>query len=284
MSRIFVIGSINTDLCFRAPYFPKQGETLTGSGFFTARGGKGANQAVAAARLGGKVVMGGCVGDDTFGREALDALKKDGVDVSTIRVVPGTPTGTAVIVLTDGDNRILLDPGANAKLTEADVDRTLAGAKPGDILLAPLENPIPVIGYALQKGRERGMFVMLNPAPANRDILPYVSFCDLILPNETETELLGGEDALRALGTDVLITLGGKGYSINGTVFPCPKITPVDTTAAGDTFCGGLSAGLSHGETLENAARFGSRAASLACTRAGAQPSIPTKTEVESWK
>ena len=284
MSRIFVIGSINTDLCIRAPYFPKQGETLTGSGFFTARGGKGANQAVAAARLGGEVVMGGCVGDDTFGREALDALKKDGVDVSMIRVVPGTPTGTAVIVLTDGDNRILLDPGANAKLTEADVDRTLAGAKPGDILLAPLENPIPVIGYALKRGRELGMFVMLNPAPANRDILPYVSFCDLILPNETETELLGGKAALRALGTDVLITLGSKGYSINGTVFPCPKITPVDTTAAGDTFCGGLCAALSYGETLENAARFGSRAASLACTRAGAQPSIPTKAEVENWK
>ena len=156
MKKIFIVGSINTDLVITAPYMPQKGETLTGSGFFTARGGKGANQAVAAARLGGDVVMCGYVGDDGFGKEAIESLKKDGVDVSHVRVVENTPTGTAVIVVTDGDNRIILDKGANACLTETDIDGALAEAEAGDIYLTQLENPIEVIGYGLKRRKKRG--------------------------------------------------------------------------------------------------------------------------------
>ena len=180
MKKIFVVGSINTDLVIKAPYIPKKGETLTGGGFFTARGGKGANQAVAAARLGGKVHMCACVGDDLFGQEALESLKKDGVDVSCVRVVEKTPTGTAVIVVVDGDNQIILDKGANEGLSKEDIDRLLEKATAGDIYLTQLENPIEVVGYGLQKAKEKGLLVILNPAPANKEIAPYLQYCDMV--------------------------------------------------------------------------------------------------------
>jgi ribokinase len=263
---------------------PKNGETLTGEGFFTAHGGKGANQAVAAARLGGNVIMCACVGNDGFGKDSLLALKNEGIDTSHVRTVDGVATGTAVIVVVDGDNRIILDKGANDCLTEKDIDRALETAQEGDIFLTQLENPIPIVGYALKKAKEKGMFVILNPAPANKDIFPYLEYCDLLTPNESETELLGGVDVLlKKVGT-LLVTLGSKGFKIvekeKENLFPCKKITPVDTTAAGDTLCGGLAACLSNGGTLEQAARFGSAAATIACTRKGAQPSIPKKSEV----
>ncbi len=283
--KIFIVGSINTDLAIQTPKMPQKGETITGSGFFIAHGGKGANQAVAAARLGGDVVMCGCVGKDDFGTSALASLQADGVDTRHIRRVDA-PTGTAVIVLSEGDNRIILDKGANACLTEKDIDDTLAEAKEGDIYLTQLENPIEVIGYGLKKAREKGLFVVLNPAPANCDIKPYVQYCNLITPNETETELLGGREELLGLAETLLVTLGSKGFAIltkeGEKTFPCQKIKPVDTTAAGDTLCGGLVAAFSESGDLESAAQFGSKAATIACTRQGAQPSIPTKEEVLS--
>ncbi|MBO6263263.1 MAG: ribokinase [Clostridia bacterium] len=266
------------------PYMPKAGETLTGSGFFTAHGGKGANQAVAAARLGGDVIMCGCVGDDDFGVSAVEALKNDGVDVSHIRKVGGVPTGTAVIIIENGDNRIILDKGANEELTEKDIDDVLSMAGEGDIYLTQLENPIEVIGYGLKKAKEKGLFVALNPAPANKGIIPFIKYCDLITPNETETEILGGEKKLLENIDTLLITLGSKGFKIvtkdGEKVYPCIKVKAVDTTAAGDTLCGGLAAMLSKGESIENAAKFGSKAASIACTKKGAQSSIPTVSEV----
>ena len=278
MKKIIVVGSINTDLVIKAPYMPQTGETLTGSGFFTAHGGKGANQAVAAARLGGNVVMCGCVGNDDFGKSAIDSLKADGVDVSHVKVVDGVPTGTAIIIVENGDNRIILDKGANACLTEADIDNVLQTASSGDIYLTQLENSIDVIGYGLKKAREKGMFVVLNPAPANRDIEKYLKYCNLITPNESETELFGGKQALKAQAEEVLITLGSKGFEVGEKVYPCIKVeNVVDTTAAGDTLCGGLVASLSFGANLVDSAKFGSKAASIACTRYGAQPSIPTK-------
>ena len=281
---MFVIGSINTDLVITAPYFPKKGETLTGSGFFTAHGGKGANQAVAAARAGGNVYMCGCVGDDGFGKEALEALRSDGIDTRYVRTVNNCPTGTAVIVVTDGDNRIILDAGANAQLCREDIDRALCEAEEGDIYLTQLENPIDVIGYGLKRAREKGMYVILNPAPANTDVSPFLKYCHLITPNETETELFGGREALMGLCDTLLITLGGKGFEINDRQgrrsYECIKITPVDTTAAGDTLCGTLATQLAQGEELDAAARYASLTASIACTRKGAQPSIPTKDEV----
>ena len=284
MKKIIVVGSINTDLVIKAPYMPQTGETLTGSGFFTAHGGKGANQAVAAARLGGNVVMCGCVGNDDFGKSAIDSLKADGVDVSHVKVVDGVPTGTAIIIVENGDNRIILDKGANACLTEADIDNVLQTASSGDIYLTQLENSIDVIGYGLKKAREKGMFVVLNPAPANRDIEKYLKYCNLITPNESETELFGGKQALKAQSEEVLITHGSKGFEVGEKVYPCIKVeNVVDTTAAGDTLCGGLVASLSFGANLVDSAKFGSKAASIACTRYGAQPSIPTKEEVDNF-
>ena len=287
MNKIFIVGSINTDLVITTPYMPKAGETLTGSGFFVAHGGKGANQTVAAARLGGKVFMCGCVGDDEFGASSIKNFEKDGIDVSHIRTIENVPTGTAVIIVENGDNRIILDKGANAYLSKNDIDNILEKAEVGDIYLTQLENSVEVIGYGLQKAKEKGMYVILNPAPANKDIIPFLDYCDLITPNEIEAEILGGKDFLLSKCNKVLITLGGDGFSIcdkeKEKHYNCIKITPVDTTAAGDTLCGGLVAKLSMGDTLASAALFGSRAASIACTKKGAQPSIPTLEEVENF-
>lgn len=285
MKKIFVVGSINTDFNISSPYMPEKGETVTGGGFFTARGGKGANQATASARLGGKTYMCACVGDDTFGEEAKKSLSESGADVSNVRTVASTPTGTAVILLSQGDNRIILDKGANESLSREDIGNALKSAESGDILLCQLENPVDVVGYALEKGKALGMTVILNPAPANRAAAKYLGFCDILIPNETELELLGGRDEIRkSFPGDLIVTLGGDGFEINGKRYPCPKVNVVDTTSAGDTFCGGLAARLSLGDSLESAAIYGSRAASIACSRLGAQPSIPTADEVETFK
>ena len=287
MKKIFVIGSINTDLVIHAPYMPQRGETLTGDGFFTARGGKGANQAVAAARLGGDVVMCACVGDDSFGKDAVASLKAEGIDVSHVRIIENAPSGTAVIVVVDGDNRIILDRGANALMTEKDVDGVLKTAQKGDVMLVQLENPVEVIGYALKRGREKGMYVVLNPAPANEGIAPYLENCDLVIPNETEAEILGGRKELAARVKNLIVTVGGDGFEYyrdgQPEKYPCIPVKAVDTTAAGDTFCGGLCMRLAAGDDLITAAKFGGAAASLACTRKGAQPSIPTARETEQF-
>ena len=191
-------------------------------------------------------------------------------------------------MVTDGENRIILDKGANACLTEGDIDKFLQNAEEGDIYLTQLENPIDVIGYGMKKAKEKGMYVVLNPAPANIEIRPYLCYCDLITPNETELEILGGkQEILNNTNAKLLVTLGSKGYSIQTKdgedTYPCIKVKAVDTTAAGDTLSGGLCVKLSQGESLEVAAAFGSKAASIACTRKGAQPSIPTATEVENY-
>lgn len=287
MKKIFIVGSVNTDLVITASHAPQAGETVMGSDFFTARGGKGANQAVAAARLGGKVLMCGRIGNDLFGKEALAAMQADNIDVRHVKIAEDRSTGTAVIVITDGNNRIILDKGANAALSERDIDDFLSEATPGDIFLTQQENPVSIVGYGLKRAKEKGMFVILNPAPADKGILPYLAYCDLIAPNETESEILGGRDFLLQKVPVVLTTLGEKGFEIatNDGVktYPCIKIRPVDTTAAGDTLCGGLAAKLAEGATVEQAALFGSKAASVACTKKGAQPSIPTLEELNSY-
>lgn len=283
-NRLFILGSINTDLVINTPYVPNKGETLIGSGFFTAHGGKGANQAVAAARSGAKVIMCGALGNDDFGKSARQSLLDEGIDCRHIKTVDGVSSGIAVIVLSSGDNRIILDVGANHKITEKDVDEFLKESKKGDIFLAQLETPISVTGYALKRAKELGLTVILNPAPANKDIIPYLDFVDILTPNENECELLGGVEKLLKKGMTLIVTLGEKGFRIindkNDCTYPCIKIKPVDTTAAGDTFCGAMIAQLLEGKALEEAAKFGSKAASIACTRKGAQPSIPTKEEV----
>lgn len=288
MKKIFVVGSLNSDLVIHAPYMPVGGETLMGSDFATNNGGKGANQACACAKLGGEIYMCGCVGNDGFGNSLIESLQNDGVHTDYIRKIDNIPTGVAVIVVTEGENRIILNSGANAHLTEKDIDKMLHIASEGDIYLTQLENPIPVIGYGLKKAHEKGLFVVLNPAPANVEIKEYLKYVDLIIPNETELEILGGIDKLNSYGIRTIITtLGSKGYEIctqgNKKRYPCISVKVVDTTAAGDTACGGLCAMLSKGEEIEDAIRFGSRAASIACSRHGAQKSVPTLDEVLNY-
>lgn len=288
MKKIFVVGSLNSDLVIHAPYMPVGGETLMGSNFATNNGGKGANQACACAKLGGEIYMCGCVGNDGFGSALIESLKNDGVHTDYIRKIDNIPTGVAVIVVTEGENRIILDSGANAHLTEKDIDQMLDIASEGDIYLTQLENPIPVIGYGLKKAHEKGLFVVLNPAPANVKITEYLKYVDLIIPNETELEILGGIDKLNSYGIKTIVTtLGSKGYEIctqgSKKRYPCISVKVVDTTAAGDTACGGLCAMLSKGEKIEDAIRFGSRAASIACSRHGAQKSVPTLDEVLNY-
>lgn len=288
MKRIFVVGSLNMDLCIESPYMPKAGETITGSGFMTNGGGKGANQTVAAAKLGGMVRMCGVVGNDSFGQVLVNNLSLVGADTSHIRISNDAPTGIAVIVITDGNNRIILDKGANALLSEKDVDEFLSEASAGDIYLTQLENPIDVIGYGLTVAKEKGMLTILNPAPANKEILRFLPFVDLITPNETELEIFGGKDELFSQGVKTIVTtLGAEGYEIankcGAKKYPCIKVNVADTTAAGDTLCGGLSVGLAAGKSLEEACAFGSRAATIACTKKGAQSSIPTYKEVVDY-
>ena len=289
MKNIFVVGSLNSDLVIHAPYMPVGGETLMGSDFETNNGGKGANQACACARLGGSVYMCGCVGNDDFGQGLISSLSADGVKTEFIRKVDNVPTGVAIIVVTKGENRIILDSGANARLTKGDIDKMLSVAKAGDIYLTQLENPISVVGYGLKKAKEKGLFVVLNPAPANVEIKEFLKYVDLIVPNETEREILGGLEGLDGYGIKTVITtLGAQGYEIytqgEAKRYPCIEVSVVDTTAAGDTACAGLCVGLSKGDTLENAIAFGSKAASIACTRRGAQKSVPTLDEVLSYK
>lgn len=286
MKRVFILGSVNTDLVITATRFPEQGETVSGKDFFVARGGKGANQAVACARSGGKTLFCGCVGDDAFGKEALSSLQKEGIDVRNVKVVPNCPSGTALIVLIDGNNRIIVNSGANARIEQKDVDDFLSRAEDGDIFLTQAEIPTEIVLYALKKAKEKGLYTILNPAPAAEKLLPCLPYCDLITPNETEAKILGGKDVLSRVPV-VLTTLGENGYEIATEKeirnYPCKKITPVDTTGAGDTFCGALAARLSINVDLFDAARFGSAAATLACTKKGAQPSIPTLQETTNF-
>ena len=285
MKKIYILGSVNTDLSITADRFPRVGETLVGRDFVCSHGGKGLNQAIAAARLGGTVKMCACVGDDVFGEEAIKLLNKEGVDTECIIKRNNLPTGSAMITLVNGQNSIIISGGANQSITVEQISAFLKDANEGDIFLTQLENNIYATGKALALAKSKKMFVVLNPAPANKKIVPFLQYCDLITPNETEVDLMGGEDNLKKLVPNILITLGPKGYKIINKevneVFPCIKVEVVDTVAAGDTLCGGLVAELAAGASLLDAARFGSKAASISCTKRGAEASIPEKELVE---
>ncbi len=292
MKNIFILGSLNTDLVIKSPYMPKNGETLTGNGFKINFGGKGANQATAAGKLGAKVFMGGVVGNDSFGTDMLSNLKAQNVNVDNIRTA-NTNSGTAVIIVVDGDNRIILDGGANNELTLSDAETLLQHATEGDIFITQLENPIEVIGEAMKLAKQKGLFVILNPAPANKAIGKYLNYVDLFIPNESELELFTKscgtiEERAKMLNVpEVIVTLGGKGqyyYSENKQfIKQTIKVKVVDTTAAGDTFCGSLAYKLSLGEDIEKAVEFAGIVASIACTKEGAQCSIPTLDQVNSF-
>lgn len=291
--RIYVLGSLNCDFTIRSPHFPSAGETVAGSDFLLTAGGKGANQAYACARLGGEVRMAGAVGKDTFGDLLLASLESAGTDVTHIR--RGKNTGAAVIVVSDGENRIVIDAGANGEVRPSDADALLSDAREGDIFLTQLEIPIPTVGYALRLAKVKGMFTVLNPAPYHAGVGELVGACDLITPNEGELRALGGEEdlmkaaekLLRFGAGGVIVTLGGDGskYISKEEVFTAEARTfgkTVDTTAAGDTYCGALCVKLAEGAAISEAMRFASVCAGIAVTRRGAQASIPTRAEADA--
>lgn len=294
---IVTIGSINIDLIATMPRLPLPGETVHGTAFSTAAGGKGANQALAARRAGAQTIMVGAAGQDEFADGALKLLKDGSVDLSRVASVPG-PTGVAVIFVGgSGENVIAVIPGANGTISPSQfADLPLAR---GDVMLLQLEIPFATVSAAIAKAKGGGSTSLLNIAPFDKACVPMMSEADITIANETEFALAAAEMALDGTtleekmrtfatrtGRSVIVTLGADGaVAATGTEFhavPSLKITPVDTVGAGDTFCGYLAAGLHSGLSLPDAMRLAAAAGSLACLKPGAQPSIPTLDEVQA--
>ena len=301
-ANVVVIGSLNMDLVTRAPRLPRGGETLIGHSFTTVSGGKGANQAVAAARLGAHVAMVGCVGNDDYGVQLRDALLAEQIDCQAVSIVDDS-SGVALIVVDDNSqNAIVIVAGANGAMTPAVIDRFDAVLQNAEVIICQLEIPDATVGYALKRARALGKTVILNPAPASRPLpADWFAAIDYLIPNESEAAALSGlpVDSLQtaesaashliSLGAGkVIITLGAEGSLFaNGKGFehfPAPKVKAVDTTAAGDTFVGGFAAALASGKSEAEAIRYGQIAAALSVTRAGAQPSIPNMSDVQAFK
>jgi ribokinase len=298
MPNILVAGSLNADLVVRTPRFPQPGETLSGEDLHVIPGGKGANQAVAAARHGAQVSMLGRVGQDNFGDFLLENLKSNEVDTEYVRRFEAS-TGTAIIVVdSSGQNSIVLSPGANGQVTEQDMqDASFSDFK---LLLLQLEIPTPAVVAAAQRARQNGLRVILNPAPARELPEELIALTDYLIPNESELGLLSGmevqdipsaERAARSLlergvGTTI-VTLGSQGALIvtgeQVTHVESFKVDVVDTTAAGDSFIGGFAYKLLESQDLQEAVRYGCACGALAVTQFGAQPSLPTNEEVERF-
>ena len=298
LRKALVFGSMNMDLSICCSRIPAAGETIDGDSFITNPGGKGANQAVAAARMGAPVIMVASVGDDTFGSVLVGCLEGADIDTSFVRVETNVPTGTATIIRTDGDNRIILDHGANYCCSFEDVRCVIdsVGA-PGDVFLTQFECEPAATAEALAYAHGRGLFTMVNPAPA-RDIHPeFWGFVDYVCMNETECEAITGdypfgpEDAslaahkIAAFGVkQIVITLGSKGsygYDRGEEFFvPAQKVRAVDTTAAGDTFIGSMVSANLMGMPFKEAMELATRASAITVQRPGAQQSIPSLNEV----
>lgn len=299
MNNILVVGSMNADLVVRSPRFPKPGETISGEDLQIIPGGKGANQAVAAARQGTSVSMVGRVGNDSFGPELINNLQRNNVETSHVQTDSQTATGTATIIVdANGQNSIVLSPGGNGKVSPADVDSiSFSDYK---LLLLQLEIPVETVLAAARRAKESGLRVVLNPAPARPLLEELISLSDFLVPNEPELSLLTGqpvndmESAEKAAKMlldrgvqNVIVTLGANGALIVNkeltrhiSAFP---VEVVDTTAAGDAFIGGFASALLQNKSLEEAVRYGCACGALATTKFGAQPSLPTKEEVERF-
>jgi ribokinase len=297
---VLVIGSLNMDLVARCEHLPQPGQTVFGQEFLTAAGGKGANQAVAAARLGACVAMAGCVGLDPYGRDLVSGLGAARVGTDTILAVD-RPTGIALITIdANGANTIVVISGANAACDTALVDRALTNVSDPGILLLQHEIPPDANAHAIRAARAAGWFIILNPAPARPVANDLLSMVDLVVPNETEASGLTGRivvsraDALSAArhlvrqgARAALITLGHDGaiFCTGSDALHCPAtaVHAIDTTAAGDGYIGALAASVAEGRTVPDSLRFASAAAALSVTRLGAQPSLGAREEVEDF-
>jgi ribokinase len=300
VTSVLVVGSSNTDMIIRVPRIPRPGETVLGGEFSMAAGGKGANQAVAAARAGGRVTFVARVGDDDFGARALAAFEAEGIDTRFVARAPASPSGIALITVDDrGENSISVASGANALLSAADVDAASEAFAAADIVLVQLESPLATVEAAVRKAGEMGVPVVLNPAPARDLADELLRLVTVLTPNEHEAAALAGipvaDEAgarraaarLKARGAaGVVVTLGERGVFASSPGFegfvPAFKVDPVDTTAAGDVFNGALAVALAEKLPLAEALRFAQAAAAISVTRPGAQPSAPTRAEIEA--
>jgi ribokinase len=298
---IVVVGSVNTDMVVKGKRLPAPGETVSGGHFLLAGGGKGANQAVAAARLGANVTLIAKVGRDMFGEQAIENFRREGIDTEGILRDPEQHTGVALILVDRaGENLISVASGANHALTPDEIAEAADCIRAADVLMLQLETPLETVARAAQIAADAGVPVVLNPAPAQplpEKLLKCVTY---LTPNETEAEQLTGvvvedeasarraAEQLLAVGTrHVILTLGAKGAQVttaSGTVLiPSTKVEAVDTTAAGDAFNGGLAWALAGGMPLEEAVRQACLVGALSATRLGAQPSLPTRKELDSF-
>lgn len=299
--KIIVIGSSNTDMVVKVPHIPAPGETIMGTGFMTIPGGKGANQAVAAARAGAAVTFIACVSDDAFGKQAVENYRKDEIDTSCIKVQPGIHSGIALInVAEDGENSISVAPGANSHLLPEDIhgfEDAFDGAK---VVLAQLEIPVETVEAAAEVAHAKGIPFILNPAPGAVIPQSLLGRLSVITPNETEAAIVTfrknfsendipemAREIFEKGGTTVLLTLGSKGVYLKSPdserMIAGHQVKAVDTTAAGDVFNGALAAALAGGMELNNAVDFAQRAAAISVTRMGAQPSAPRLDEIQQY-
>lgn len=300
MSKIVVIGSSNTDMVVQSERLPRPGESVLGGDFMMAGGGKGANQAVAVARMGHKVVFSAALGNDIFGDAALNSYKNFGIDTTHI-VRKDIPSGVALIMVdSKGQNCISVALGANNALTIEDVLPALESVESGDIVLLQLEIPMATVEAAVEAAAAKGARVVLNPAPAAPVSEQVLSNLYLITPNQTEAQTLTGVEVtdeasaceaaqiLCARGVErVVITMGGSGAYLyengKGVIVPARMVDAIDTTAAGDVYNGALCAALAEGKSLEQALAFATKASAISVTRAGAQPSVPSREEVDNF-
>jgi ribokinase len=298
MSKIVVVGSSNTDLIIKLDRIPRPGETVLGGEFSTAAGGKGANQAVAAARAGGEVTFIARLGCDSMGEQAIAGFVRDGINVDYIVRDKTRPSGVALIfVAQDGENSIAVASGANERLSPTDVKRAAKVIRGARVLVLQLETPLNTVRMAAELAAKAGVKVLLNPAPARKLPDKLLKYVDVLTPNEGEAEMLTGikvrdrnaaakaAKALLARGVEnVIITMGSRGAFVAGRevrqMIPAYKVKAVDTTAGGDVFNGALAVALAEGRSLLEAARFATAAAAISVTRLGAQTSAPTRLEI----
>lgn len=293
---IVVVGSLNMDMVVRTPHLPNTGETVIGSDFRNYPGGKGANQAVAAARLGAQVKLVGRVGADSFGDILLDTLAQAGVDTTHVVQLENEASGVAFITVDDGgQNTIVVASGANGSLSPEDVSAAEAAFSNASVLLVQLECPLAAVERAIQLAKRHGAKVVLNPAPAQLLDASLLKRVDYLIPNQTELALLAGQDSiqsavqvLREHGVGrLVVTMGSEGALVVDGEFhrkiPTYPVQVVDTTAAGDAFAGAFAVGLTEGLSTTQATLWGNAAGALAVTRPGAQPSLPTRGEFDSF-